>query len=358
MVDDRLISEEHLAVSGKRMPVRYFVLLRDALAAQGVDTARLLQMADIDAEQFQQPDASLLPAQLNAFIVAGRQLTGRSDLAFELGRLIKLNSHDILGYGLLSCHNIDQVLRLASRFYHLITEMFTLRYRRGSHFGEAVYSPVIAMPREMLHFYMELVAVAHQTHMQWLLGPLITEYDIWLSMPAPSHHKRYLGLTPARIHFDEHRPPTVTAVMSHDLLDRALAMSAPQVVKQVEAHCETLQRRSVPDSGWGEFIAMMLRQTQGQLTLEDIAQQLNVSARTIDRNLKREKLQFRTLSQQIRFERACTFLGERSATVSKVAQRLGFSDAANFSRAFRRYAGISPGQYQQQCTDVRGASAD
>lgn len=334
----------------KRLPTRYIALLHDALAAQGVDTARLLRMADIEPGRLEQPGAALLPMELNAYIVAARQLTGRSDLGFELGRLIKLNSHDLLGYGLLSCRTTDQVMRLASRYYHLMTEMFVLRYRRGPESGEAVYSPVTAMPLEMLRFLMEAIALAHQNQLQMLLGPHVTGYDIWLSMPKPRHLDRYAALAPVRFHFDEHRLPAVTVVMGGELLDKLLPMSAPLVVKQVEARCETLQRRAVPVDGWGEFVAMMLREAQGQqLTLDDIAQQLNVSARTIDRNLKKENLQFRHLSQQIRFERACQLLGERGLTIAQVAQRLGFSDVANFSRAFRRFAGVSPGQYQQQC---------
>jgi transcriptional regulator GlxA family with amidase domain len=92
---------------------------------------------------------------------------------------------------------------------------------------------------------------------------------------------------------------------------------------------------------------MMLREAQGELvTLEDLARRINVSARTIDRHLKKERLQFRELAQQVRFERACDLLLAPGATVAQVALNLGFSDAANFSRAFRRVLGVAPGEYQ------------
>jgi len=55
-----------------------------------------------------------------------------------------------------------------------------------------------------------------------------------------------------------------------------------------------------------------------------------------------------------RFERACTLLAEPSATVAQVALRLGFSDAANFSRAFRRVFGMAPGEYQKRGESARG----
>lgn len=76
--------------------------------------------------------------------------------------------------------------------------------------------------------------------------------------------------------------------------------------------------------------------------MEDIARRLQVSVRTVERNLKKEGLQFRDLAQRVLMVRARDLLDEPGATVAQVAERLGFSDAANFSRAFRRCTGRSP----------------
>src|SRR5574337_1001140 len=81
----------------KRVPARYFVTLVDALQAQGVDGARLLQMAAIDEARFRRADAGLAPPQIEALIAAAGRLTGRTDLGFETGSLVKMTSHDVLG---------------------------------------------------------------------------------------------------------------------------------------------------------------------------------------------------------------------------------------------------------------------
>ena len=47
------------------------------------------------------------------------------DLGFELGILAKINSHDIHRYGLISCRNLDQMLQMGSRYYHLINDVCT-----------------------------------------------------------------------------------------------------------------------------------------------------------------------------------------------------------------------------------------
>ena len=337
--------------SARRVPIRYFAVLLEGLRKLGVDTHELLRMAGIDEAALDRRDGTLLPQEVESIVTSMRRLTGRTDLGFEFGRLIKMNSHDILGYGMLSCRNWDEVMRLVARHYHLMIETFTLRYRRQGAVGEAVYTPVTSMPLETLRFYYEVLAVAHQNQMQLMFSPKPTPgYDIYLSMPEPPHVARYAALAPVRFHFEEHAVPGVRVVMGADLLDAPLPLADPRVVREIDERCSVMGKRPpAGDEGWGEYVTMMLREARGELlTLDDLAKRVRVSARTIDRHLKKQNLRFRDLSNEVRLERACEMLTAPQTTVSQVAQTLGFTDAANFSRAFRRVMGISPGVYQQR----------
>ncbi len=336
-----------MTAPARRVPARYFVLLRDALHEQGVDTSLLLRMAALGEGQLDQREAMLLPSEAEGFIVAARRLTGRTDLGFEMGRLIKMTSHDILGLGMLSCRNFDQVLRLISRHYRLMIETFTLRYQRRLSCGEATCTPKMDMPLETLRFYYEALATSFQNQVQLMLGPDVEPYDFYLSMPAPPHVARYRTLAPARFHFEERSLPGVRVVMSAELLDKPLPLADAHALQRIDERCEVLsQRLPAAVFDWGDYVRMMLREAHGKLiTLDDLARHINVSARTIDRHLKKENLQFRDLSQQVRFERACELLRAPGATVAQVSLSLGFSDAANFSRAFRRVIGVSPGEF-------------
>jgi len=337
----------------KGVPARYFAPILSMLAADKVDTARLLAMARLEAARFERSDAILLPDEVEALIVAAYRLSGRTDLAFEVGRAIQLNSHDLLGYAMLSCRDLDHLLRLTSRYYHVINELFTMRYTRHADRGEVVFSPVVAMPLQTMHFVMEVIALSVESQTRMLFGERQI-CEIRMGMPVPQHLARYAEAAAVRFRFDERAMPGVTALFDPAALDWKLPMASPLVVAQVEERMVTLQRRPSPEDGWGDYVTMILRESQGeQITLDDIAQRMNISARTIDRNLRKENLSFRGLSQQVRLERARELLTQRGATVSNVAEQLGFSDAANFSRAFRRLAGVTPGEYQQQAASVR-----
>jgi AraC-like DNA-binding protein len=342
------MKQQMTSASQRRIPTRYFVLLFNALRAQGVDTARLLSTAGIDETAFNRRDNTLSTTEVNAFIRVAHELTGREDLGFELGRLIKMNSHDLLGYGLLSCHTAHEVMCMTSRHYHLMTETFAMHYqRRPGSPGETTFTPTIAMPEATLRFLLEVIAISHQNQVRLMLGADLPAYDIYLSMPEPAHVQRYRALAPIRFHFCEDALPGVRAVMSAELLDRPLPLGNAQVVQQVDEQCSLLGTRPATGHfGWGEYVEMVLRAAEGeQVTLEDLARRLNVSARTIDRHLKSEGLAFRDLSDKVRFERACELLRTPGVTVKQVALKLGFSDTGNFRRAFRRVVGVTPTEY-------------
>ena len=334
----------------RRVPIRYFLVLREILAQCGVELEPVLAQARIAAERFTQPEATLTASEVDALVQALEQVSGRQDLGFELGRRIKMNSHDLLGYGLMSCANMEQFLRMTARHYHLMTETWRLAFRPGPQFGEAIYTPAVAMPAQSLRFYMEALALAHYSQLDLMLGSRVQSYDIEMSMPEPAHVKRYAALAPARVHFVENQGiPGLRVRMPNEMLHMPLPLGNAEVARQIDERCQALgQRPDRADVDWREFVTMVLRDGSGKIvTLEEVAQRVNVSARTIDRHLKREGLGFRQLADQVRFEIACELLSGAGAKVSNVALQLGFSDTANFSRAFKRVVGVSPSDYQQ-----------
>lgn len=330
-----------------RAPVRYFASLCDALAADGFAAGALMRGAGLPAARFDDGQPGLLVAEIEAFVTACRRLTGRTDLGWRMGRLIKMTSHELMGYGMISCRNLDEMLRFVSKHYHLMTETFHLRHLRTADGAETLYTPALALPAETLRFHLESVAVAHQHQVQLIHGD--AAYDIHLSMPKPPHLQRYRELGPVRFHFNERALPGVRVITPRELLQRPMPLHDARTLRQVEESLPRAPRRLPEAGGWGEFVRMLLRDA-GSVppSLPQLARHVGVSARHIQRCLKDEAVQYRDLSRQARIDLACQLLQVPGATVSQVAARTGFSDAASFGRAFKRVAQVSPGQYRQQ----------
>ena len=80
---------------------------------------------------------------------------------------------------------------------------------------------------------------------------------------------------------------------------------------------------------------------------EKTAQSLGMNVRQMQRMLKQEQSSFRHLSEQVLFEQAKLILADNKMSILDIAVEFGYSDAANFSRAFKRWSGISPSHYKE-----------
>jgi len=79
-----------------------------------------------------------------------------------------------------------------------------------------------------------------------------------------------------------------------------------------------------------------------------VAAQLHVSSRTLKRRLAEHRTTFSAIVDGERKRRALTLLRSTALTHDQVAAQLGYSDVANFSRAFRRWTGKTPGALRKR----------
>ena len=78
-----------------------------------------------------------------------------------------------------------------------------------------------------------------------------------------------------------------------------------------------------------------------------IAQSLNVSLRSLQRKLNSEETNFKTLLEGTRRELALLYIRETHRSLGEITYLLGFSEPSNFTRAFKRWTGVSPIEYRE-----------
>ncbi len=320
------------------IPIRYTALLHQYLDEIGCGQAALAA---------RQQGTSMTLTELHGLLQEIERLTGRRDQGYEVGSRIDFAVHGALGLAMQSCATLDHALRIAARYASLITPAFVIEYRRHAAHGELSYRPVAPMAPELMYFMFEAHAVASHHMLALLLGPRLAAYDIHFSMQAPEHARRYRQLAPARVHFGVAALPEVRMLFSAALLDAPVLGAAPDVVLASERQCKTLLDHEHHELPWGEWVRLILHEAEHcQPTIEQLAQLLGIGAHTLSRRLQREQHNFRVLSKQVRFERACRLLAGSSTPVSQIADRLGYQGVAAFSEAFRRMAGHSPRSYR------------
>lgn len=132
------------------------------------------------------------------------------------------------------------------------------------------------------------------------------------------------------------------------LLDNPLPRANPQLVSACEQQCQTLLARHQWHQGLAGRVRQLLLQSPGQIAdMEQVAELLHLSSRTLRRRLIDEGTRFRALQDEVRQALAEELLDARGLSLEEIAERLGYGELSNFIHAFKRWKGITPGRYQR-----------
>ena len=96
--------------------------------------------------------------------------------------------------------------------------------------------------------------------------------------------------------------------------------------------------------GWQYFSVLQIREHPFQINT--IAESLNLSSRTLQRNLAEQGLKYLQLLTDVRIRQAACLLESTDMPISEIAYELGYAEASNFTRAFRRRIGVAPGAFR------------
>jgi AraC-like DNA-binding protein len=92
--------------------------------------------------------------------------------------------------------------------------------------------------------------------------------------------------------------------------------------------------------------AILKRLPCGGINDSMVARDLMMSSRSLQRKLREEKTTFKKILDRVRLEVAQKYIRSGSISMTELAFLLGFSEASAFSRAFRRWSGMTPSRYR------------
>lgn len=317
--------------------VAYVQLSLQLGTERGISHEVLLKDLGIGTLQLAQPDGRVPFLQYGRLCARLLRLTGETGLGLEFGLRTTLTTHGLISYGAMCQATLREALQFTLRFApRLMSPGFSLRS------FEEDRSAVIDLSETVqygpLHQYavdMHLSATAMMLRQQ-LPG---LDMELWFKCEEPTHFARYRNRLPlARFGMGANQIRFAAAD-----LDQPLATANAVTAQLVRGHCEQESSRiAVPEDFIGRVRALLVNERQSYPDLETLARELHVSARTLKRRLHDQGFSYKRLLDEARQRDATRLLKETALSVEQIAARLGYSDAANFSRAFRRVTGAPP----------------
>lgn len=128
----------------------------------------------------------------------------------------------------------------------------------------------------------------------------------------------------------------------------------PFVTPGVKSFEEYVKQARIPDVyGVPGRVVDVLQKRIGHapLSIDNIAQDLNLSKRTLQRRLQQQCISFAQLRDQVRYHHAVTHLVENSQSIDSISAILDFSDRTSFTNAFKRWTGLSPSAFRKLFRD-------
>ena len=213
-----------------------------------------------------------------------------------------------------------------------------------SHDGKQAAICYEPLNEEFSHHQVDAVLVLLRSFANWLACRAIPLLRVEFRHPQPDDIREYERIFTAPLQFSATRNALVFApdVMSEPLAlgDEYLAQLHEQML---EAQLALLHQ---PDTA-GLVRHFLQHQEELSIDRDQLAERLHMSSRTLQRKLQECGTSFQQLLDDERCQRARQLLTQTRLPLTAISEQLGFAESSVFSRAFRRWTGVSPLEYRQ-----------
>ncbi|WP_433564927.1 AraC family transcriptional regulator [Nocardia sp. CA-151230] len=316
----------------------------------GVPAARML--ADTGLTERQLTDAETqIPAETELAVVRTlvRELGDIPALGVEVGLRYRISTFGIFGYACVTSPTLREAISLALRYYRLGFAFCTPIVE--SHAHEVVtWIHHDTVPADVQRFLVERDIVAMHRVMSDLLGARVDYTRAEFGYPGTDAGQRLESLFGVRPRFD--CTHTVFGI-DPDLLARPLPQANQPTWALCVAQCRDLLHRRSARTGIAAEVRDRLLPGSGATgfaappTLDGVAHDLNVSARTLRRHLEAAGTSYRALLDEVRRTLAEEMLTATPLSVDDIAIRLGYAEATPFIHAFKRWTGTTPAAHRR-----------
>jgi AraC-like DNA-binding protein len=335
------------------VPTRFVKTLLRMVDEKGHDLSAILQSAGLDFDPLDEQSAAyrseISAMQYSRVYQQVLHLMQDETFGFAAGGLTTPGAFRMMCYCIISCRNLGQAIQRTAEFYRTFFDERSQLYTNFSDLYARVGYRTLGSGSDDPRL---VVADAYGLSLWhrffgWLCGRPIPLKRVDLRGLEPARVDKYEDLFGCPLYFGQ----------ASDLLYFDSACLAWPLVHTEHSLREFL--RTAPyqllimdnDPG-GKSLTMQVKAMMGHdfssgfPGFDAISQALGMSAPTLRRRLKREGTTFQQLKDEARRDAAILWLDRADTSINEVAAQMGFTDPSAFHRSFKKWTGLTPGQFR------------
>jgi AraC-like DNA-binding protein len=324
-----------------------------ALDQCGVDGHALARAAGIDVEGLDHPDRRVPLTRSTRLWHLAAEATGDPCIGLQVARHVRPGTFHGLSIGVVSSPSFRDALERMVRFGRVVlnpTGHADLTEVDGTLRWTLWWAPGTTPPS---HESMEAILASMVRAARFLMDRDLRLEEVELMRPVrpeASRFERFFGC-PVRYGSDRY-----LLAFPVEPADRTLPTGCGDAARGADDVVQAYLDRAAPTDSVTDHVraAVVVQVDQhGDVSAAAVASELAMSPRTMQRRLREEGTAFRDVVADVRIELAKRSIAARRGSVEAIADRLGFSDASAFRRAFKRHTGMTPAEFAR--SDGAGA---
>ena len=317
--------------------------LPEVLREFGMDPVEVLEAAGVRRDLFDDRENRIDYPDFGRLLLVCEQLSRCDHITFLVCQRARLADFGLAAQIALCSDTAGEALQKFALHFSLHNNAAILSVVSSGDYARFVYAIIEQGMRDTRPFQLGAVTMA-LNFLRELCGPGFQPVAATFASRGPTDLRPVRGFFRAPVRFDSEES---AVIFERHWLDRPLPPVDPQTRQQVEVAIR--EQRDLLLADLPVTLRRMLRKQLllGQCSMHHVADQMGMHRRTLDRQLQRHGVLYSDLLVSVKKDVAQQLLRDTDMQVQQVAGSLGFSSAANFATAFRRWTGATPSEFRR-----------